>query len=378
MSSEFMFITSIVIASLIVLAFWLRWSFQTCKPDEWLLRVRGGRLVDAGVGITFWRRPGDAVVRFTSTVQRVGFVTDALSAERLGIRIEGFLLWSVSSVGDAPFRAFTKLGLADLNDCPSDLRSLKHLLAPGQHRAFKGLLGAEVRHLAAGLDLDALLGVGEALQEGLLTRLEDFADRQGIEIEQVEIHSVSPADPSLLTDLSAEKEQRVREGAVKFRVSTAERIDREKSASATRLAQAEIAERREREAAEVEAARRQRLALEGAELDVTRARLKRERIEHEEQLTRDREKAAAQRDVIDTMTDAEARKPKELRDAEVLRFVAERSAQALASLPLREARWVSVGKDGPWSAIASIFESSRALIDDARSSPRKELDVKSH
>ena len=40
----------------------------TAQPDEWLLCIRNGRLVRAGVGIRLWRRPGDVVVRFTSSL----------------------------------------------------------------------------------------------------------------------------------------------------------------------------------------------------------------------------------------------------------------------------------------------------------------------
>src|SRR6185369_17489337 len=58
----------------------LRWYFAA-QPDEWLLCLRNGRLIKAGVGISLWRRPGDVVVRFTSTVQRVSFSVSALSRE---------------------------------------------------------------------------------------------------------------------------------------------------------------------------------------------------------------------------------------------------------------------------------------------------------
>ena len=45
-----------------------RWWLRA-QPDEWLLCVRDGRLVAAGVGISLLRRPGDVVVRFSSTMQ---------------------------------------------------------------------------------------------------------------------------------------------------------------------------------------------------------------------------------------------------------------------------------------------------------------------
>src|SRR5262249_8444340 len=102
--------------------------YHAAQPDEWLLCIRNGRLLRAGVGIRVGRRPGDVVVRFTSTVQRVSFSAHALSRERLQVFIDGFILWSVSPNGDGPFRAFQKLGVANLDKPPQDLRSPRHLL----------------------------------------------------------------------------------------------------------------------------------------------------------------------------------------------------------------------------------------------------------
>ena len=82
---------------------WLRWSFVTARPDEWLIRIRDGQLVKAGIGISLWRRPGDLIARFSSTVQRVGFKVEALTQERLHVLVEGFVLWSVSPTGEGPF-----------------------------------------------------------------------------------------------------------------------------------------------------------------------------------------------------------------------------------------------------------------------------------
>src|SRR5262245_53775825 len=105
-----------------VLTSLLAWAIArarvTAQPDEWLLWIRNGRWIQAGVGIRLWRRPGDVVVRFTSTLQRVSFSVAALSQEQLAVTIDGFVLWSVAPEGDAPFRAFQKLGLVNLDAPP--------------------------------------------------------------------------------------------------------------------------------------------------------------------------------------------------------------------------------------------------------------------
>src|SRR5262245_58130680 len=122
-------------------------SLVIAQPDEWLLCIRNGTLVKAGVGIYLWRRPRDVVARFTSTMQRVSFAVEAISRERVPISIEGFIFWSVSSDGEGPFLAFQKLGVVNLNAPPRDLKSPKHLLSTPQHRAFQQLLWAKVQRL---------------------------------------------------------------------------------------------------------------------------------------------------------------------------------------------------------------------------------------
>src|SRR5262249_24855584 len=153
--------------------------YIAAQPDEWLLCIRNGRLVKAGVGISLWRRPGDVVVRFTSTVQRVGLEVAALSRERLPVSIEGFILWSVSPEGAAPFRAFQKLGVVNLDRPPYDLKSPRHLLSTPQHRAFQQLLVAAAQRLSATRSLDELLLRQDALVADLDAQLAPLEQELG-------------------------------------------------------------------------------------------------------------------------------------------------------------------------------------------------------
>ncbi len=72
-------------------AFLVRYSWIVAQPDEWLLRVRNGQVVDAGIGISIWRRPGDVVARFSSTIYRVRFSVEAFSSEHITIVVDGFI-----------------------------------------------------------------------------------------------------------------------------------------------------------------------------------------------------------------------------------------------------------------------------------------------
>ena len=312
------------------------------QPDQWLLCIRNGKLVKAGIGIYSWRRPGDVVARFTSTMQRVGFSVSGLSKERLRVVIDGFILWSISGAGDGPFRAFQKLGVVNLDAHPFGLTSPKHLLSTAQHRAFQQLLGAVVQRLTTTQSLDDLLLRQDTLVTELRGELARFEADIGIRIDEVEILKVRPEDEALLGQMSAGVEERVREEAAAARKRD---LDREQ---ALRLMQLE----HERE-------------LKGREQDVLReqavAALQREELELAARLDRIRREAEANRDAMSAVASAEELKSQGVRDYELGKLVAEKGGDALKELPLKEARWVTVGQDSPVSSLAALLTTAREL-----------------
>ena len=310
--------------------------YVAAQPDEWLLCIRNGRLVKAGVGISFWRRPGDVAVRFTSTVQRVGFEAAALSRERLPVFIHGFILWSVSPEGDGPFRAFRKLGVVNLDRPPADLKSSRHLLSTPQHRAFQQLLAAAVQRLAATRPLEELLLRQGGLVAELARQLAALEQELGIRVDRVELVQVRPADEDLLRQLSAKVEERVREEAGAARAESRRReLEREKAL---------------------------RLAQEANALEVAQAAVRREELQLQAKLDRIRREAEANRDAIAAVASAEEQKSPGVRDHELSRLVAEKVGDALRTLPLKEAKWISVGQDSPAGSLAALIEATRASI----------------
>lgn len=373
-------VLGVMLALLSAVVFAAAKALVVAQPDEWLLCIRNGRLVRAGVGISLWRRPGDVVARFTSTVQRVGFAVNALSRERLPVTVEGFILWSVSQQGDDPFTAFQKLGLVNLDARPSDLRSLKHLLATPQHRAFQQLLGAAVQRLSSTMSLDELLLQQDALMAALGEHLGGLQQEMGIQVEQIQILQVRPSDADLMRQMSAEVEERVREEAANIHLEAEERAKRRAIDSETRLAQEKAAARRqemdrdkalrlaqiehEREVhvRNEEVALEQALAAEARELEIARAVLSREEVEFDARLARIRREADANRDAMTALTTAEEQKTQGVRDHEIARLVAEKVGDALKALPLHEARWITVGKDSPAGSIAGLIGAAHELV----------------
>jgi len=354
-------------------------SLVIAQPDEWLLCIRNGKLVKAGIGIYLWRRPGDVVARFTSTMQRVGFTVGALSSERLRVSIEGFILWSVSADADSPFRAFHKLGLVNLDAPPRDLKSPKHLLSTPQHRAFQQLLGAAVQRLAATRSLEDLLLHQDAMVTDLRKQLTALEQEMGIRVDQIEVLQVRPADEELLRQMSAQVEERVREEAGNIHLETTERVKRRAIESEARIAQeqaearrqelerektlrlAQIAHEREVKVHEQEVEREQALASEARAIEIARAVLEREELQLAARLDRTRREADASRDAISAVASAEEKKSQGVRDHELSRLVAEKVGDALKGLPLHEARWITVGPDSPAGSLAGLFTAVREL-----------------
>lgn len=354
-------------------------SLVIAQPDEWLLCIRNGRLVKAGIGIYLWRRPGDVVARFTSTMQRVSFAVDALSNERLRVSIEGFILWSVSADGDGPFRAFQKLGLVNLDAPPRDLKSPKHLLSTPQHRAFQQLLGAAVQRLAATRSLEDLLLRQDELVIELRGHLATVEREMGIRVDQIDVLQVRPAGEELLRQMSAKVEERVREEASNIHLETTERTKRRAIESEARIAQeqaearrqaletektlrlVQIAHEREVKLREQEVEREQALVVEARAIDLAKAVLEREELQLAARLDRIRREAETSGDAISLVTIAEEKKSQAVRDHELARLVAEKVGDALKELPLHEARWITVGPDSPAGSLAGMITAVREL-----------------
>jgi hypothetical protein len=391
-----MIITTLIggaIALIIALILLWRALLVTSAPDEWLLRIRHGQLIDSGVGVIMLRRPGDIFARFSSTVQRVGFTLETLTADRLQVTMEGFILWSVAEKDDAPFQAFRSLGLANLLNAPKDLGHPKHLLTKPQYRAFQQIVAATAQRFASTLELNSLLRNQEAFVTGLSRRLSDDIEDRGVAINQVEILKIQPSDPEILAALCAGEDARIREEAAMIKLECNERITTKKREQATRESQEEASARRDRQAHEArialeierqkaklieekQAIQLQELESEGQIRERERllehneailaedrsrqlleARHARQAIELDFTLMKTRSKAEAERDAKLAILTVDAQKPQEVRDNELAMLTAEKLAEAIN---IKDGRWVTIG-DSPLASVGALLESFRSL-----------------
>lgn len=389
----------------------LRWTIVSAQPDEWLLRVRNGRLVDAGIGIRIFRLPGDVLARFSSTTQRVKFAATAYTREHVAVSAEGFVLWTIAPGGDGPFVAFRRLGIANLQGAPRALRSEKHLLTSPQYHAFQTLMVTELQKQIGATPLTEVLAEPGALAARLDAGLRTLCDSLGIVLAQVELAQPRPVDASALKDLAARSEEAVRAEGVRVRAETNERLSHQEIESETRTAQQRARARLERETAEAQATlaserqqatlfeaqaalAREKLAVErdlglaraetlhqvrmreaalardaqlaeaDTALEIARAQLARDELVLAASLDETRRRAAAQRDAMLDVNVAEERKSQAVRDHELARAVTAEVGSAMSKL--REPKWISIGSDTPLSAMATAVsgavEGVRAVL----------------
>jgi len=336
--------------------------YLVAQPDEWLLCVRDGRLVQAGVGVSVLRRPGDVAVRFSATSQRVTFAAEALSLEHVAVRVEGFAFWSVSDEGDAPFRAYSRLGIADTRRPPPGLRHPQHLLTSPKHKAFQQMISAVVQRHVSSLPLSAIIGAQDALVAGIAARIREVTSEMGLRVDQVEVLAARPLDPVVQAQVAVEETVRLREQAERVRREAADRTATAETEARTRRAREEGEAGRAPQEEASAAERALGLARAESEHEVARARMALEREETDARLARLRAEAEAARDAEMAHAEALERMSPAVRDHERALVMAEKVA---STLRVTDARWVTVGAQSPAASVGAMMAGVREVLEAA-------------
>src|SRR3954471_11678557 len=66
-----------------------RWGYISAKPSEFLVRMRGGKVVSSGQGASCLREPWDWVAIVPATVQPLLFPADQITNEKVGVKVTG-------------------------------------------------------------------------------------------------------------------------------------------------------------------------------------------------------------------------------------------------------------------------------------------------
>ena len=249
-----------------------RWGFVAAKPSEFLVHCRRGRVLKtSGQGATCFKWAWDSVAVVPTSFQKVGFVADQITLERVGVGIKGMAVYRIAE----PLLAYRVLNFSYPERAQEKLEE-----------TLTDMLMGATRRLVANLTVDQCLQKRKAaLADELLRELapvlggdgrpDDATDRGwGVVLDTVEIQEVRVLSDRVFDAMQApfraalERQSREARAEAEKRGALAEAAARREVHEATieadaslRARQAEVA-LREEEARAREAQRRIELAFE--------------------------------------------------------------------------------------------------------------------
>ncbi len=265
-----------------------RWGFIGAKPSEYLVCTRRGAIDRnrSGQGVRIFKWPWEAVAIVPTTLQRIEFVADEITRERVGVEITGVAVYRIAE---------PELAFRVLNFTYGEAASEK--LASTLREMFVGA----ARRLVANLSLDECLSrrketIAAFLMqeiapvvsgEGALT--DTTTSGWGVVLDTIEIQQVTIQSAQVFAHLQApyraeiaaraELSELERSRQIAERRAETERLSREAQLEASRATRV-LEARTEAEASEVEAREAQRRAEMTAATAHRNTELERDRVLH--------------------------------------------------------------------------------------------------
>ncbi|MBX7096228.1 MAG: hypothetical protein K1X89_00825 [Myxococcaceae bacterium] len=225
-----------------------RWGFLSAKPSEFLVRMRGGKVVTSGQGASCFKWPWDSVAVVPTTVQRLHFTADQVTSEKVGVKVTGIAVYRIAE----PMIAFRMLNFSYAERAQEKLASMLEEMFVGA-----------VRRLVANLTVEECLtrrkdALGRELMREIAPvvsgqgQLSDGTQRGwGVVLDSIEIQDVRVLSAAVFANMQArfrnEQERLAREAelakqrSLKLQEAETERaIELARTASQTEVRQKKL------------------------------------------------------------------------------------------------------------------------------------------
>jgi len=263
-----------------------RWGWISAKPSEFLIRIRGGNVVSAGQGATVFKWPWDSIAIVPTTVQRLHFVADQITQEKVGVKVTGIAVYRIAE----PLIASRMLNFSFPERAQEKLAEMMEEMCVGASRRLIANLTVEqcLTRRKDALSVELVREIAPVVSgEG---KLEDATDRGwGVVVDTIEIQDVRVLSGQVFSNMQARfrlsQEQVAREAELaKERAVRTDETATEREVELTRVSAAtEI--RRQKQAAD-ESARLEKLS---SDAKVEEAKLAQERATRAAQIASERE-----------------------------------------------------------------------------------------
>ncbi len=256
-----------------------RWGMISARPSEFLIRMKGGTVVQAGQGATCFKWPWDSVAIIPTTIQRLHFTADQITSEKVGVQVTGVAVYRIAD----PLVAFKMLNFSFAERAAEKLETMLGEMFVGAVRRLVANLTVEqcLTRRKEGLAVELMREIAPVVSG--IGRPEDRAARGwGVVIDTIEVQDVRVLSRAVFANMQArfrqEQEQKAREAemakerqveltrvATEREIRTERQTAEEQAALAKLAAEARVAEARLR--AEMEAKQRRAEAEERAQLE---------------------------------------------------------------------------------------------------------------
>lgn len=162
------------------------------ESNEWVVIIRDGKQVAAGVGLNCFKWPLDSVAKFPSSVKEVAFHAEQVTTEMQGLDVSATLAWTIYREGDGPFRAYKVHG--------SDLSNAKPTQANAKLIA---LAQSVIREVIANNTIDNIIKNRDLIINKIKEDLTPVLKGWGMWLERVDIKDVKICSSKLFGDIQA-------------------------------------------------------------------------------------------------------------------------------------------------------------------------------
>lgn len=263
-----------------------RWGWISAKPSEFLIRMRGGNVVSAGQGATVFKWPWDSISIVPTTVQRLHFVADQITQEKVGVKVTGIAVYRIAE----PLIASRMLNFSFPERAQEKLAEMMEEMCVGASRRLIANLTVEqcLTQRKEALSVELVREIAPVVSgEG---RVQDATDRGwGVVVDTIEIQDVRVLSGQVFSNMQARfrlsQEQVAREAELaKERAIRTDETSTEREVELIKVSAA--TEVRQRKQAADESARLEKLS---SDAKVEEAKLAQERATRAAQIASERE-----------------------------------------------------------------------------------------
>lgn len=183
------------------------------KPNEWVLIMRNGAMVNAGVGLCTFKSPFDQVATFPAKVYKVNFSTEQVTEEMQGVQVSGMLVWAVNRIGEGPLNAYKNLG---------DISSGNPRQA---NESLIAMASAVVRSCIANSSIQEMLTNRKLLRDAIRKEMFEVVKGWGVWLETVEITDVKICSHALFKDLQTKYREEMRQQSTLYTMKIQQEIE---------------------------------------------------------------------------------------------------------------------------------------------------------